>query len=315
MKFAKILVAAALILSFVISACACRYTSNTLEVTDPYAGTQLPPASNTQTEPSSVQQVTDATLPTVEDTTMPIVPESTTAPNPNESTTLPPAENTTAPEPTTEKDPSNWTTQEIVTFLSNAVNKTKAYTGTVTVDRHERFGVTVDSIKPNLPGFQQLANSIIPKIVEPTDETLTFNGGTAVNTDGETIPLLLPKRQAFSLSPAGVKSASAKKQGNDIVINVTLIAETGTKTEKPYYTSNTAGYLNLDDFDMSVVKVETMDVGYPGTTLQITVNRNGYVTAADYNIPITLAASGSALGIPGSFTCTGYQTEAWEIHW
>ena len=315
MKLAKSFIAAALIFCFLFAACACRYTSNTLVVTDPYAGTQLPPASTNPQETSSVPQETDATLPTTEESTLPIVPESTTAPNSNESTTLPSAESTTAPEPTTAKDPSNWTTQEIVTFLSNAVNKTKAYTGTVTVDRHERFGVTVESIKPNLPGFQSLANSIIPKIVEPTDETLTFNGGSAVNTDGETIPLLLPKRQAFSLSPAGVKTASAQKRGNDIVINVTLIEETGTTTEKPYYTSNTAGYLNLDDFDMSVVKVETMDVGYPGTSMQIVVNADGYVTTADYNIPITLAASGSALGIPGSFTSTGYQTEQWEIHW
>ena len=314
MKFAKIPIAVAVILCTLVCLCACRYTSNTLVVTDPYASQTVPSNYYTPTETGTDPLVTDATLPTgIDDTTQPLQPESTTAPQ--ESTTAPQESTTVPQESTTSNDPSNWSKQEIVTFLSNAVNKTKAYTGTVTVDRHERFGVTVDSIKPNLPGFQSLANSIIPKIVEPTDEQLTFNGGTAVNTDGETIPLLLPKRQAFNLAPAGVKTASAAKRGNDVVISITLIEESGTMTEKPYYNSNTAGYLNLDEFDMSVVKVETMDVGYPGTTMEIVVNPEGYVTTADYNIPITLSASGSALGIPGSFTSTGYQTESWVIHW
>lgn len=330
MKYTKF-IAAALLLCILLSACGCRYTSNTLVVTDPYATTQPPAATVYQPESTTLPQATDATLPTGTEATMSTLPENTTQPVPTETTvpTLP--ESTTAPqnttqpeeasvpestepEPTTERNPSTWSKQEIVSFLANAVNKTKAYTGQVTVDRSEDLGITIETITPNLPALKNIANSLVSRFIKPVSEVVTFNGGKGMSDDEE-IPLLLPKRQAFTLPPEGVKQASAAKNGNNTVVDITLVEETSSMSNPPLYNSQGLGYLDVNSVDLSMVTIETLDFVYLGSTIHAVIGPDGYVLSAEYHVPLKVSASGKAVGISGAFTGTGYQTEKWDIHW
>lgn len=307
-------------LLFAFSGC-LKYSSNLLDTATTKSpsesntftpGTTLPPQSTLPSEPSlsdipssdSVSEP-DSSTEIPESTTLP--PESTSSPS--ESTTEAPAESTTA------ADPSSWSKSEVIEFITTAVNKTKAYTGQITAHRTEELGVTIESISPNLPALKSIANSIISSVVKPIDENLTFTGGKTVNTEGETLPLLLPKRQAFSLPASGVISATASKSGNNIIVNISLASEVGTLNSLPAYNAASMGYLDIGEIDLSVVTVEKLDVTYSGSTMKAVVNADGYVVSADYYIPIAIDASGRALGIPGSFTCTGYQKETWQINW
>ena len=317
MKYGKPIVAAALALCLLLAASGCKYTSNTLVVTDPYAGTQIPPVSYEQ--PSSTEPgITDATLPSVPDTTLPPVPENTTAaPIPVENTTAAPApsESATAQQPTTERDPSSWSKQEVVSYLSNAVNKTKAYTGQITANRTEDLGITIEELSPNLPALKGVANSLIERFIKPVNEVVSFSGGKGMS-DGEEIPLLLPKRQGFTLTADGVTQATAQKSGENIIIDITLVQESSSMTSPPKYNAQGLGYLDISAVDISGVTIQSLDFIYQGSTIHAVIRPDGYVASAKYHIPLHVSASGKALGtISASFSGTGYQTETWDINW
>ena len=133
--------------------------------------------------------------------------------------------------------------------------------------------------------------------------------------DGETVPLLLPKRQNFSLPAAGVQSAKAYKSGENTVIEVTLVPEDSTLESIPKYNSGALGYLDAASLDLSIVTVKTFNAHYAGSTITVTIEPNGMVMDATYYVPLVIDASGSAIGITGEFACEGSQKEIWKLLW
>ncbi|MBQ6837551.1 MAG: hypothetical protein IJO44_01815, partial [Clostridia bacterium] len=117
-------------------------------------------------------------------------------------------------------DPSGWSTNQIISKAKDAVNKTKAYKGSLTVDHNESF--TADVTDCSAGGIvRTVVDLMIGWVVKPVEETLVFQNGKAVNSEGETVPIILPKRNNFSLDSSGVKSASVKRVGDEYVIKIT----------------------------------------------------------------------------------------------
>lgn len=330
----KIAKAAAAVLSLcmLFAVCGC-YTSNVLEVTESVATAPQEYTYNYQTNPDAPQPgtsavppetvLTDATLPTADPQTPATAPSETDTTQPVPSSTEPPTESTAAPTestaaPTTEAptaaDPAAWSKQEVLSYLTQAINHTKEYTGNITVDRSEELGINIETISPNLPALKDIANSLVSKFIKPVDEVVQFSGGKGTS-DGEEIPLLLPKRQIFTLPIDGVKTASASKNGENIVIDITLVEESSSMSNPPKYNSQAMGYLDVNSVDLSMVTISTLDFTYLGSTIHAVIRPDGYVQSAKYHIPLKVSASGKAVGIPGAFTGTGYQTETWELHW
>ena len=310
------IIAVLLILCLIAVASSCRYSSNVLVVTDPSAGSQQSFTYNYQTQ-SNVTTSYDPYS-----TTAALQPD-VTAGTQTTSSTFTPTTNAQTPSVTqpsgstpavTEADISTWNTQQIVQYLSDAVNKTKASTGNVTVNRSEDLGITIEEIKPNLPMLKSVANSLVDKFIKPVDEVVQFSGGVGTSDD-EQIPLLLPKRQAFTLPASGVQQASASKSGNNIVIDLTLVQESSSMSNPPLYNSQAVGYLDVNSVDLGAITIDSLDFVYLGTTIHAVIGPNGYVLSADYHIPLKVSASGKAVGISGSFSGTGYQTEKWVINW
>ena len=81
----------------------------------------------------------------------------------------------------------------------------------IVVKHTESFDINIEEIKPNLGPLKSLAQSIINGVLKPTDDTVTFSGGKGVIGEGETVPLLLPKRQGFDLPAAGAATATARQ--------------------------------------------------------------------------------------------------------
>ncbi len=231
---------------------------------------------------------------------------------PQETTTVPSQmqETTTA---AAASDPSSWTTAEILKFTTDAVTKTKAYTNTVTVDHAENFDVRITEA-PGGSFVMNTADKIIASVAKPSQETLTFNGGRTTNGEGENVPLLLPKRGAFTLTADGIASATAKKSGNDTIIHIQLVEEVGTLTDHPKYHAASVGYLDASDVDLGGITLNYLDITYSGTTIDLVVNSDGYVSSAEYKIPIHIAVE-AKIGLTVSGKCEGSQSETWKINW
>lgn len=315
----KLRMAVALILTalVVISFSSClRYTSNILEITtDPNLANQgFSGAENTTTiyitEDTTVQNITSQT----EVTTLPQVtlPEETTAAETTTSSSVQqPEENTTA---AATSDPSSWTTAEILKFTTDAVTKTKAYTNKITVDHEEAFDVTITKA-PGGTLVKNIADGVIASVAKPSQEVLTFTNGRTTNAEGEDVPLLLPKRGAFTLTEAGIAKATAKKSGDNTVIHIQLVEEVGTLTEHPKHHAASVGYLDASDVDLgSTIKLNYLDITYTGTTIDMVVNSDGYVASVDYKIPIHIAVEAN-IGFTVEGECEGSQQETWKINW
>ena len=300
-------------LLFGISACV-KYQTNYIEVNgysnvnvSSTANQAIPSSSSTYT-PSSSPVITSG-APVTESTAIPIA--STTAPSvPGSSSDAPASEPTSAA-----STPENWSKEQIITFLGNAVNKTKAYTNDIVVKHTESFNLNIEEIKPNFGPLKTLAQSIINGVLKPTDDTVTFSGGQGVIGDGETVPLLLPKRQGFDLPAAGAATATARQDGANVVIDVTLVSEDATLDRHPVYNAGSTGYLDVGDVDLSMLTLEAFEVTYTGSTIHAVVNADGYVSYADYHMPVKIYAAGKALGFSGSFRCSAEQQEQWTLNW
>ena len=308
MKSVKKALAVMLALAAVLSFSGClRYTSNILEVTTrPNMGGNEVNTTIIYIDPSQTPEV---------QTTRPLIPELTTVPVQQipEVTTQPVQQ----PEVTTQpavKDPSSWTTAEILKFTTDAVTKTKAYTNKLTVDHEEAFDVRVTKA-PGGKLIMDAADGIIASVAKPSQEVLTFTNGRTTNAEGENVPLLLPKRGAFTLTADGIATAYAKKSGNDTIVHIQLVKEVGTLTDHPKHNAASVGFLDASDVDLGTITLNYLDITYTGSTMDFVINSDGYVKSVAYKIPIHIAVEAKLFGMTAAGECEGSQSENWKLNW
>ncbi len=332
MNSVKKALAVVLSLAAILSFSGClRYTSNILEITTRPGQSSAEdrttiiyvenPNFVVTTQPAPVQTTAAPvpnipTLPAQPEVTTgtPVQPEiSTVAPIQPEFTTGAPVQPEISTQPA-QSDPATWTTAEILKFTTDAVTKTKAFSDTITVDHEEAFDVRVTKA-PGGKLIMDAADGIIASVAKPSQETLTFIGGRTTNAEGENVPLLLPKRGAFTLTEDGIAAASASKSGNDTIVHIQLVKEVGTLTDHPKHHAASVGYLDASDVDLGTISLNYLDITYSGTTMDCVINSDGYVTSVDYKIPIHIAVEAKIFGITAAGECEGSQSETWKINW
>lgn len=210
------------------------------------------------------------------------------------------------------ENPSGWSTSQILSKAANAVNKTKAYKNSLSVRHSESFDAEVTEATGGSI-VRSVANIMVGWVVQPVDETLNYQNGTAVNSEGETVPIILPKKNNFYLNESGVTGASAKISGNEYVINISLVEESVGMHEVPRHNASAIGYLDVANFDLSFLTVDSANITYKGSSLELRINAEGYVTYAEYHIPLNIVGSGHSGSISGSVTFDGEQTEVWRL--
>ncbi len=209
---------------------------------------------------------------------------------------------------------SGWSTSQILQKATDAVNKTKGYTKPITVNHTESFEATVTECTGGTI-VQSVANMMVGWVVKPVDETLNFSGGRAVNSEGETVSLILPQKNGFSLSEQGVKNASIKTAGNEYIIKINIIEERVGMYDIPRHNAAAVGYLDVANFDLSFLTIESADIKYKGSSVELHINAEGYVTYAEYHVPLNIKGSGNGAGISGSVTFDGEQIEKWTLNY
>lgn len=255
-------------------------------------------------EATTVQVIPQTTLPqtTVPQTTLPQVIEP--------GTTLPREEVTTAP-----AEEMNYTKSEIIGMYADALNKTRAYTGALTVNHSESFTANIKDAHPGGALTELLASNIVKLVGSEGQQTLNFSGGTAVNKDGESVPILLPQRTSFSLPEAGVASAEIKKSGDKTNIRLVLVPETVSMGQVPQYNSGAIGFLDTSGMDFKIITISRVDITYPGSVIDAVIRGDGYIESVSYTINMSTYAELSGMGISGYGTLEGAQTEKWQLNW
>jgi hypothetical protein len=211
-------------------------------------------------------------------------------------------------------DPSGWSTAQIISTAKAAVNKTKAYTGNLTVNHSESFSANVTECSAG--GIvRSVVDLMIGWVVKPVEETLVYQNGLAVNSEGETVPIILPKKNNFTLTEKGVKSATVQRVGNEYIIRINLVRESVGMYEVPTHNAASVGYLDVANFDISFMEVDSADIVYKGSSIELRINADGYVTYANYRIPLHIDGSAHKGSISGSASFEGEQTEEWRLNY
>ena len=226
-----------------------------------------------------------------------------------------PSETASAPAEVQKTDYSSYSKADIVNFLSAAVNKTKGYTGNITVHHKESFSSTITNVNPGGNLVTQAVNFVKDLVIKPSEEDYFFADGIALASEGEKIQLLLPKTSAFSLTPNGVESASISDENGLAHVVLTLVPEeVNSLSDIPKFNASSIGYLDIAG-EFSVISVQEVNIKYSGSIIDALIRSDGYVQSVTYSIPLSAYAKAVAMGITGSADFTGEQIEVWDINW
>lgn len=250
------------------------------------------------------------------------------------SSSQPATEETTIPEsaseiisapvteaPSTQPDLSSFSTEQILAIYTDALHKTRTCTDSISVHHKESFSMELQEIKfgqsgsgTSNPIIQKLVTFLTDAIVKPTETDYAFSGGTAVNEEGETIPLLLPQKSDFTLTPDGIADAQIESSGDMLHVRLVLIDEKVGFGEKPAINAGAIGYLDTSELSFSILKIQSCTIDYTGSVIDAYIRSDGYIDSVTYVINMLTSAQASGLGLSGSGVLAGSQTEVWQIN-
>lgn len=311
-------------LIFCLAACSKEKTPEITSLTDVTLFTEAYTETTATTvipELTTGAPVSDPTVsvPVTEVTTAAPVTEAATAAPVTEATTAAPVTEATTAAPVTQA-PAAATEADILKMLSDAVNKTKAYTSPITVAHEEAFNIVEPAVTlDNAEGLSSLAtravNFVKDLVLKPSSETYSFSNGTAKTSEGETTQLLLPKDKAFALTPDAIASAVITDENGMKHIKLVLKPEeTHSLAEVPKNHANSIGYLDLDG-SFKIIQIDELNIRYPGSVIDAFIRPDGYVQSVVYTINLEAFSKAHGMGISGSATFSGSQTEKWNINW
>ncbi|MBQ3537655.1 MAG: hypothetical protein IJA39_03660 [Clostridia bacterium] len=256
----------------------------------------------------------------IPENTMPTLPDVNVPSSENVQTTVPSVPST---EPSTvppvseppKTDYSAYSKAQIISTYAEALQKTRAFTGNLTVDHTEAFTADIKEANPGGALTELLASNIVKLVGSEGQQTLSYSGGKATNADGESVPILLPQRTSFSLPEEGVKSATISEENGMVHITLTLIPETVSMGQVPKYNSTSIGYLDTSDMDFKIITISRVDIGYTGSVIDAYIRPDGYISSVNYTINMSTYAELSGMGITGYGVLEGAQTEKWKLNW
>lgn len=239
---------------------------------------------------------------TVPETTVPVVTVPATTASPVETTTAKP-------------DVSTYSKQQIIDVYASALNKTRSYTDNITVHHKEDMNFEVKETSVGGPLVQRFVNYIVSTFVKPSEADYNFSGGTATNEDGETIPLLLPQKNNFALNEAAVNTATIEESGDMLHVKIVLNDEQVNFGEVPQNNAGAVGYLDTSKLELKVVQLKSCTIDYTGSVIDAYIRADGYIDNVTYTINMITKAEMSGLGLSGSGSMGGAQTETWQLKW
>ncbi len=300
-KEVKIAIAVAMALWFFIMGFEIGAYKEKKDILKVYGTTQAPVSSN-----QSALQPSNNSLPAVSDATQSTAPNRTPSENNQPTASAPQGESV-----------DGLSNEQIVEKVKTAVTALKAEQN-YTANRTRTIRVVV--VDCSLPSMIDKINSIVNSVIAdvPTEETYVFQGGIATDSTGAQInshDSVPPINSDFTLTAAGVKSATAVKNGDNITYTINLVDESTTaENPVPPHHSGSTGYLNLADLGLpSIVKITKANMYYSGSYYQVTVNKDGKIIEMSNKIPMTGEGEASVTFASGHASFEGDLVEIWKI--
>ncbi len=219
--------------------------------------------------------------------------------------------------PTTAAEPSNYSLEQVITEMTNAVAYVKNAKNFTALK--EQTG-NAEILELSIGWLRAPGEAIIQAIIDSI-KPLTYNFVNGTATDPKTkeivtpFDVIPPSGVTFSIDPAGVTAYGAKKNADgSITYTVRIREEVCDLNDHPQYHSTCMGYLKLEQFDLQGVKIDSGTVTYHEGQIDITVDAQGLPVKFREYLPMTGVGSGS-LGISATAKLTGYLEETWTFTW
>ncbi len=210
-------------------------------------------------------------------------------------------------------DVKSMTESELLVMLVDSVNKTKLYTENLSVNHKKSYDVNIIECVGG-SAVVSVVNSFLKELLSPTDEILYFGGGAATDSNGDTISLLLPSDGELTLSMDDITSITASSDEDEIIINVTIVEETVDGSGMSSVNSDIMGPVDISVLDLGVVAIDSAEILYLGSEIEVYINSDGYINNAKYTSPMSIECSLSGI-ISGVVKFDATQTEIWTLNW
>jgi len=244
----------------------------------------------------------------VDTTTTTAAPQTTTTAAPQTTTTAAPAGDTTTAAPagdatTTTAAPSGSTTvpstkAEIAAAYNKVVNEAKAYTGKVTLKKHDIINVELKDL-PSIAAA--IINPVVANLTKTSPEEYVFDGGKDVNDPNRLVShKIVPNGRDVAVQEAGLANATATANADGgYTMVLTFVAETstfdGTKTtSEPAHHKSAMDPLELGSLDLGPITISNADLKYPGATMTATVDGQGRLVKLEQKLPLEGSGTGKA---------------------
>ena len=260
--------------------------------------TQAPTAAPTQAPTAA---------PTEAPTAAPSGDTTTAAPAPSgDTTTAAPSGNSSVPS----------SKAEIVAAYNKVVNEAKAYTGKVTLKKHDIINVQLKDL-PSIA--EKIITPVITKLTTTNPEEYVFEGGKDVNDPNRYVShKIVPGGRDVAVQEAGVANATATANPDGgYTMSITFIAETSTfdgtsTTSEPTHHKTAMDPLELGSLDLGPITISNADLSYPGATMTATVDAQGRLVKLEQKLPLEGTGTGKA-GIELTLKLAGSMDGTYEF--
>lgn len=269
-------------------------------------------------EPEPSQPSVAGTTTTAVTTTAPTTTATTTA-SVTEQTTEPSTEGTTAqPEATTTAVPETDEAEEALRVITESMALIKS--DKANFKGHKVQNIDIKLVDSSMPSMNDFVNGIIKAFVKQEVYDYDFTNGVSEDPENggtsKSDSIFPPGDIAFSLKKEGVASAEIRKEGENTVYSVTLVAETSTlENPRPPHHNSAADTLDLSSVEIPLATITKADFEYPGATVAVTLDGDGKIVGYYERLPMSGTGEAKALGLSGYGTIEGYLEENWDIQW
>lgn len=274
-------------------------SQSNIQITDP-----------TTTQPSTVTTTQTTQAPPTETTT-----QTTT-----QTATQTTAQTTTQSVVTTEKSPSDYTPEEILTAVRDGVNSLKSTTASFTATKIQTLNIQVDDL--SIPWALSLVNNVVSAFTGDTEVSeFDFTNGQGYDPEDDEMTTSLeaipPTERNFTMTDtAGLASATAEKVADGVKYTIKLIPESSTlENPRPTYHGASCDVLDFSLFELPVGEVTRADFTYSGATVSVTLDSEGKISNYYEYMPMSAIGEAQGFGLSGSGAMSGYVEEEWQIKW
>lgn len=190
------------------------------------------------------------------------------------------------------------TKAEIAAAYNKAINDMRAYTGKVTLKKHDIIDVQLKDL-PSIA--EKIITPVVTKLTTTEPAEWTFENGVDVtDPNRKLIEKTIPWGREATVTEASLVSATATANPDGgYTMVITFIAEDsnfdGTKnTSEPTQHMTAMDPLNLGSLDLGPISISNAALHYPGATCTATVDGQGRLVKLYQQLPLEGTGTGKA---------------------